>query len=144
MDPRNDPRRGDRDRYWLHLLLFVLTLLSTVYAGGAMAGRAILYARSTEIVNLFGWSVTSAFLMDGLLYGGSLLAFLTVHEFGHYFAARIHSVRTSLPYYVPFPFNGIGTFGAVIRIREQVPSMRKLFDIGAAGPVAGFVVALGV
>lgn len=139
-----EPRREDLDRYWLHILLFVLTLASTIYAGGAMAGRGLLYERSAELFNLFGWSVTSAFVLDGLLYGGSLLAFLTVHEFGHYFAARYHGVRTSLPYYVPFPFNGIGTFGAVIRIREQVPSMRKLFDIGAAGPIAGFIVALGV
>jgi membrane-associated protease RseP (regulator of RpoE activity) len=133
-----------RDRYWLHFLLFLLTLASTVYAGGAMAGRSILYARTAELLTVGGWSITSGYVRDGLLYGGSLLAFLTVHEFGHYLAARYHRVNTSLPYYIPFPFNGIGTFGAVIRIREQVPTMRKLFDIGAAGPIAGFVVALAV
>src|SRR5690606_7539618 len=84
------------------------------------------------------------FLADGLLFGLSLLLFLTVHEFGHYFAARRHGIATSLPYYIPLPFVGVGTLGAVIRIREPIPSMRKLFDIGAAGPIAGFVVALGV
>jgi membrane-associated protease RseP (regulator of RpoE activity) len=84
-----------------------------------------------------GWVV------DGLRYAIPLLGFLTVHEFGHYFAARYHRVNTSLPYYIPFPFNGIGNFGAVISIRQAVPSTRKLFDIGVAGPLAGFVVALG-
>lgn len=102
--------------------------------GGELAGRLLVYAERGI------W----AFVSDGLLFGGSLLLFLTVHEFGHYFAARFHGVSTSLPYYIPLPFVGIGTLGAVIRIREPVPSTRKLFDIGAAGPLAGFVVALAI
>ncbi len=82
------------------------------------------------------------FLLDGLRFGGSLLLFLTVHEFGHYFAARYHGIRTSLPYYIPTFTLGWGTLGAVIRIREPIPSTRKLFDVGIGGPLAGFVVAL--
>ncbi len=93
---------------------------------------------------LLGLPMTPTILLDGLRFGCSLLLFLTVHEFGHYFAARYHRISTSLPYYIPLPFIGIGTFGAVIRIREPIPSKRKLFDIGAAGPLAGFVVALGL
>lgn len=85
----------------------------------------------------------TGFLLDGLRYAVALLGFLTVHEFGHYFTARYHRISTSLPYYIPFPFNGIGNFGAVIRIREAIPSTRKLFDVGVSGPIAGFVVALG-
>lgn len=109
-----------------------------------MAGRFDFYAASDNWINLFGSQISVEFVLDGLRYGASLLLFLGVHEFGHYFAARKHNVSTSLPYFIPFPWNGIGTFGAVIRIREQIPSMRKLFDIGTAGPMAGFVVALGV
>jgi len=133
-----------RDRYWLHALLFILTLISTIVAGAGMAGRELVYAEADVWWMLVGMRITLPWLLDGLRFGGSLLLFLTVHEFGHYFAARYHRVSTSLPYYIPFPFNGIGTFGAVIRIREAIPSLRTLFDIGAAGPVAGFVVALGV
>ncbi len=123
-----------RDRYWLHGLLFLLTLASTVYMGGELVGRWAVYMEEGV------W----AYVLDGIKFGFSLLLFLTVHEFGHYFAARYHSVDTSLPYYIPLPFVGVGTLGAVIRIREPVPSMRKLFDIGAAGPLAGFVVAVGI
>ena len=133
-----------RDRYWLHALLFILTLISTIVAGAGMAGRELVYAEADVWWMVFGMRITLPWVLDGLRFGGSLLLFLTVHEFGHYFAARYHRVSTSLPYYIPFPFNGIGTFGAVIRIREAIPSLRTLFDIGAAGPVAGFVVALGV
>lgn len=122
------------DRAWLHLGLFVLTLASTIYAGTLWVNRALYYETAGS------W----AMWLDGLRYAAPLLGFLTVHEFGHYFAARHHGINTSLPYYIPFPFNGIGNFGAVIRIREPIPSMRKLFDIGASGPVAGFVVALGI
>jgi membrane-associated protease RseP (regulator of RpoE activity) len=130
-------RNGDgrpRDRYWLHVLLFALTLASTVYMGGELAGRWLYYAE---------WGL-EAFIVDGLRFGGSLLLFLTVHEFGHYFAARYHGIDTSLPYYIPLPFVGVGTLGAVIRIREPIPSLRKLFDIGAAGPLAGFVASLAI
>lgn len=82
-------------------------------------------------------------LLRGLLFAGLLLAFLTFHEFGHYFAAVHHNIKVSLPYYIPLPL-GIGTLGAVIRIKEPIRRMHKLFDVGAAGPVAGFIVALSV
>ncbi|WP_028567102.1 site-2 protease family protein [Salisaeta longa] len=123
-----------RNRYWLHALLFVLTVVSTIYAGAQWASRVLLY-------NDMGWWLA---VVDGLRYAVPLVGFLTVHEFGHYFASRHHRINASLPYYIPFPFNGIGNFGAVIRIRDPIPSTRILFDIGAAGPLAGFVVALGV
>lgn len=135
---------SEKDRYWLHALLFMLTLISTTWAGAEMTGRFLVYESAPALFSFFGFPITAPFLADGLLFGGSLLLFLTVHEFGHYFAARFHKVSTSLPYYIPFPFNGIGTFGAVIRIRQAIPSMTKLFDIGAAGPLAGFVVAFMV
>lgn len=127
-----------KDRVWLHVLLFTLTVATTAWAGGSLVGREVLYAE-------FGWGL---FVWDGLRYAVPLLLFLTVHEFGHYIAARRARIDVSLPYYIPFPFfflqPNIGTFGAVIRIREPIRRTRQLFDIGAAGPLAGFVVALGV
>jgi membrane-associated protease RseP (regulator of RpoE activity) len=137
-------QQSARDRYWLHLLLFVLTLASTIYVGASWwANRILLYEAQDQTISLLFLTVKQAWLIDGLRYAIPLVGFLTVHEFGHYFAARYHGVRTSLPYYIPFPFNGIGNFGAVISIRQRIPSTRSLFDIGVAGPLAGFVVALG-
>ena len=125
-----------RDRLWLHALLFALTVGTTVWAGAGLVGRD--YAA-------FG---TALLVWDGLRYAVPLLFFLTVHEFGHYLAARRARIDVSLPYYIPFPLfflqPNIGTFGAVIRIREPIRRTRQLFDIGAAGPLAGFVAALGV
>lgn len=71
-----------------------------------------------------------------------LLAILLFHEFGHWFAARIHRVRASLPYFIPFPIGLLGTLGAVINMPERIRSRNALLDIGAAGPLAGMVVAL--
>ncbi len=119
------------DRYWLHITLFVATLASTTFAGAQWANRILIYQKVGPV----------AFIEDGLIFSVSLLLFLTVHEFGHYFAARSHGVRTSLPFYIPLPLIGIGTLGAVIRIRQPIPNMRSLFDIGVAGPVAGFIMA---
>jgi hypothetical protein len=138
-------RREATDRPWLHLLLFGLTLMSTVYAGAMWVNRVLFYEAQGETVSLFFATVPQGWLVDGLRYAIPLLGFLTVHEFGHYFAARYSRVHTSLPYYIPFfpQINPIGTFGAVISIRQAIPSTRKLFDIGVAGPLAGFVVALG-
>ncbi len=137
--------RDVTDRPWVHLLLFALTLITVVYAGGQWVNRVLYYEAQGETISLIFASVPKGWLVDGLRYAIPLLGFLTVHEFGHYFAARHHRVRTSLPYYIPFfpQVNPIGTFGAVISIRQAIPSTRKLFDIGVAGPLAGFVVALG-
>ena len=141
-----------KDRPWLHLLLFALALVSTIWAGGDWASRLLYYEGQAQWLafadtyqnhGAWVWLFNTGFLMDGLRYAVPLLGFLTVHEFGHYFTARYHRINTSLPYFIPFPFNGIGNFGAVIRIREAIPSTRKLFDVGVAGPLAGFVVALG-
>lgn len=119
-------------------------MVSTIYAGGRWVNRLLYYEVQDQTLSLFFMTVNRAWVIDGLRYAVPLVGFLTVHEFGHYFAAQYHRVRTSLPYYIPFPFNGIGNFGAVISIRQRIPDTRKLFDIGAAGPLAGFVVALGV
>lgn len=120
--------------YLRHLLLFLATFLTTTLAGVQWLNKS-----PFELTN-FHYGLTYSFL---------LLSMLSAHEFGHYFAARFHGVQTSLPYYIPFPnlaflagLNPFGTLGAVIRLRSAIPSRSVLFDIGAAGPIAGFVVSV--
>lgn len=124
-----------KDRYWVHILLFVLALLTTT-----LAGAELITGRTFEQLSF--WED----FYKGLPFSLSFLWFLTFHEFGHYFTAVYHGVRCSLPYYIPIylPFSifNIGSMGAVIRMRETPGTTRKYFDIGIAGPLAGFVVAL--
>ncbi len=89
---------------------------------------------------LFGLTIGSTTWAAGPIYSASVLSILTAHEFGHYFAARYHRVPATLPYFIPFP-SFLGTLGAVIRMSPYIPSRRALFDIAAAGPIAGLVVA---
>lgn len=86
---------------------------------------------------------TAVFTFAGPWYAFGILLILGAHEFGHYFACRWHNVDCTLPFFIPAPFLELtGTLGAVIRIREAFPSRRALFDIGVAGPLAGFVTLL--
>jgi membrane-associated protease RseP (regulator of RpoE activity) len=82
------------------------------------------------------------FLLHGLWYSATILAILGCHEMGHYLACRYYDVDASLPFFLPAPLPLTGTLGAFIRIREPIPSKKMLFDIGIAGPIAGFVVAV--
>jgi membrane-associated protease RseP (regulator of RpoE activity) len=87
--------------------------------------------------------ISWAMLMRGLWYSGTILAILGAHEMGHYLACRYYRINASLPYFIPAPFILLtGTLGAFIRIREPIRTKRMLFDIGIAGPLAGFVVAI--
>ncbi len=115
-------------RPWVHLVLFLLTVLTTLIAGAFHAGQ-----------NPFAhpWA-----LFSGVPFSFALLAILGSHEMGHYLLARYHGVRATLPYFIPFPHPLIGTLGAVIRIRSPIPSRNALLDIGAAGPFAGMAVAI--
>jgi membrane-associated protease RseP (regulator of RpoE activity) len=125
-----------RDRRWLHLLLLVLTALTTMLVGlGHYA--AFLSELGARTVTA-GWSS----LGYGAWYSATILAILGAHEMGHYVACRYYRVDASLPYFIPAVGVLTGTFGAVIRIREPILYKRALFDIGIAGPIAGFVVAV--
>ena len=92
---------------------------------------------------LFVLTVASTWAVQDFLYSISLITILTAHEFGHYFAARYYRVKATLPYFIPFP-SLLGTLGAVIRMSPYIPNRRALFDIAAAGPIAGLVVALPI
>jgi len=120
--------RPARPRLWLHLLLFLLTALTTTGAGimDSLGG-------ALSVPEMVGSALTYAFWT--LLILGS-------HEMGHYLACRYYRIPATLPYFIPGPPFLIGTFGAVIRIRGIIPHRRALFDVAAAGPIAGFVVAL--
>ena len=130
------PRRPERR--WRHVLLFLLTVLSTLIVGAGFF--ASFYSDfGTRTVDLS----TSAVLLNGLWYSASTLAILGAHEFGHYYACRYYGVDASLPYFLPAPPQLLfGTLGAFIRIRQAIPGKRELFDIGIAGPIAGFMVAV--
>ena len=127
------PRRT-MPRVWLNIALFIVTFISTLFAGSMYGGAA------TE-VNSLADLLRPANLLTGWPFALTLLGILGSHEFGHYFAARYHRVAVSLPYFIPMPL-GFGTLGAVIQMKEPVPDRRKLFDISVAGPLAGLAVAI--
>jgi membrane-associated protease RseP (regulator of RpoE activity) len=114
-------------RWWLHGLLFVLTIFTTTLAGAAHQG-----------VNLL---VEPARFAVGLPYSIGLLLILGLHELGHYFAARYHGMSVTPPFFIPVPF-GLGTFGAFIQMRSPAENRRALFDVAVAGPLAGLVPAI--
>ncbi len=118
---------------WLNLLLFVLTAASVFQTHGLL-WQALPHGGGVVVVD---W-------LAGTQIAVSLLAILLAHEFGHWITARRHGVDASLPYFIPFPLSPAGTLGAFIRIRALIPHREALFDIGAAGPLAGFVVCLPV
>ncbi len=120
----------------LYLGLFVLTFITTT-----LAGAEWVYGKSI-FMDGYAWSD----FLSGMHYSVPFLFILSVHEFGHYFTAIHYKIRTTLPYYIPlppFPFM-FGTLGAVIRLKSHVPSKQQNFDVGIAGPLAGFVATIAV
>ena len=132
-----------RDRYWLHALLLLLTFLSTTVVGAGLAESFAANAPFSlnEITGYVRAWQNPAYLLQGLPFSITLLSILLAHEMGHYLTALYYGVDVSLPYFLPAP-TLIGTMGAFIRIRSQIRTKRALFDIGAGGPLAGFVVLL--
>ena len=86
--------------------------------------------------------ISRAALVSSLQFTVAAVSILGAHELGHYVLARRHRVSASLPYFIPLPLLGFGTLGAVIRVRDRIPTRNALVDIGASGPLAGFVVCL--
>lgn len=136
--------RKEQRTILIQVVLFITTFITTTISGAEFCyGRSILAVVDDSI----GFNPTYSWqdFLLGMEFSVPFLLILTVHEFGHYFMAMYHKIRASLPYYIPFPpaifFPSIGTMGAVIRIKDPVRSNREHFDIGLAGPLAGFIVA---
>jgi membrane-associated protease RseP (regulator of RpoE activity) len=111
--------------YLLHLIFFGLTIITTVGVGALwFYNSQAPIARALEL---------------GFIYSFTILVILAAHELGHYIACRYYGVNATLPYFIPMPLPPIGTFGAFIKIKSPIPSRRALFDIGIAGPLAGFI-----
>jgi membrane-associated protease RseP (regulator of RpoE activity) len=113
----------------IHVLLFILTFLTTLFAGCLLNG-ILPWEEPEKIYRGFPFSLT-------------LLLILLAHELSHYFMSRRHRVSASLPYFIPAP-TLIGTFGAIIKMKPPIIDKRSLMDIGAAGPIGGFIVSIVV
>jgi membrane-associated protease RseP (regulator of RpoE activity) len=127
----------------LQVLLFIVTLVTTTLAGAEWQTGRLFFFDATGFS--WGGAFTRAQLLQGLAFSLPFLGVLTVHEFGHYFTARYYKVKVTLPYYIPMWLgiaSSIGTMGAFIKIKDRIFSRKEFFDIGIAGPLAGFAVAL--
>ena len=147
MDGRVEPIEGNP---WLNLGLLVATLLSVFLVGSVQwIGYALEQNPALQITDLahltgFGIFPRLSTFWRGYPYALSIMAILGAHELGHYFAARRHGHAVSLPYFIPMPISFLGTMGAVIRSREPMRNRKILMDIGAAGPIAGFIFAVPI
>ena len=132
------PHAKFRDRVWVHIVLFLLTVVTTTVVGADHYASVL-----SDFVNRDLTMPVRDLIIRGFWYSGTILAILGCHELGHYFACRYYDVDASLPFFLPVPPPFLtGTLGAFIRIRQPIPSKRMLFDIGIAGPIAGFLVAV--
>jgi len=113
----------------LHLLLFAATVLTTMAAGAYLA---------TGQNPLTNFKV----FLTGIPFSVTILSILGIHEFAHYFSARYWGINVTLPYFIPAPILPLGTFGAVIKMKSSIPNRKALIDVGASGPIAGFIVSI--
>jgi membrane-associated protease RseP (regulator of RpoE activity) len=134
--PAPEPQRDPLVRY---VILFLATVFTTTAAGGMH--YLSFYQGFGDGLNPFTWG---ELMVRGLWYSIPILTILGCHELGHYLACRYYGVAASRPYFIPMPLVLTGTLGAFIRIRQPIPGKRELFDIGIAGPIAGFVIAVPV
>ena len=131
--PRERPKF--QHRWGRHLLLLAITVITTTLLG---------IDHYLSFKSDFGTRIVAldrGVILQGLIYSLSILGILGAHEMGHYIACRRYNVDATLPFFLPFPSLS-GTLGAVIKIRESFPTRTALFDIGVAGPIAGFVVLI--
>lgn len=112
---------------YLHIILFIITFLTTLAAGALQKGINVIK--------------TPDRIMEGFPFAGTLMTILLCHEFSHYMASKKHHTKATLPYFIPAP-SIIGTFGAFIKMKSPIITREALMDIGASGPIAGFVVSV--
>jgi Zn-dependent protease len=137
-----------RQRYWLHAVLLLATIFSTLVVGARMQANFIndrpVFSMDDDALPLFplAWILAMpARLLLGVPFAGTLMLILLAHEMGHYVYCKKYGVYATLPFFIPAP-TLIGTLGAFIRIKSPIRSRAALFDIGIAGPIAGFSVAV--
>lgn len=128
---------------WINLGLFILTLMSVIFAGAVFA-NVDLYGNEVAQLSVDSPRQVLDLMLGGVPFALALLGILLAHEFGHYLAGRYHKTAVTLPYFIPFPGTILGTLGAFIRMKEPPQNRRVLLDIGVAGPLAGFVVAVPI
>src|SRR5512147_3110835 len=137
-------------RYWLHALLLLATIFTTLVVGARLEFNFLhglpAFSLDDNTLPLFplGWVFDEpSRLLLGVPFAGTLMLILLAHEMGHYIYCLRYGVNATLPFFIPAP-TLIGTLGAFIRIKSPIKSRADLFDIGIAGPIAGFVVAVPV
>lgn len=126
-EPRSD---GEGGIPWLNVVLFVLTVFSTLFAGAFYWYQVPITEEPWRVIEAWPFMI-------------AIVGVLGVHELGHYVMSRYHNVEASLPYFIPLP-TYIGSMGAVIRMKGRIPDRKALFDIGAAGPLAGLAATIVV
>jgi membrane-associated protease RseP (regulator of RpoE activity) len=142
------PRPRRRRPYWLHILLLLATIFTTLVVGARMQFNFLHNLPAFSVADdalpffPFSWALAEpSRLRLGIPFAATLMVILLAHEMGHYLCCEYYRVYATLPYFIPAP-TLIGTLGAFIRIRSPIRSRTALFDIGIAGPIAGFTVAL--
>ncbi len=133
-----------KKKIWLNVLLFVITACSTFYVGLSWSlnyKHADILAQNSEFSPDLSLIFSSEVIGLSIIYTAVLLGILLGHEFGHFLACRYYRINATLPYFIPFP-NLIGTMGAFIKIKSPIKKKHQLFDIGIAGPLTGFILAV--
>jgi len=135
--PESTLAPGPSTREWvISAILLTLTFISTSFAG-------LFYRAGIDFFTAFQvFAVKPGLLLQGLPYSIPLISILLAHELGHFLACRYYGMRCTPPYFIPVPVSLVGTFGAFIKIKSQFLNRRALFDIGIAGPLAGFIFTL--
>lgn len=126
-DDFSNLQNDKKQKYWINILLLVLTLITTTWAGAQHQGINLLKDPNKFLI--------------GLPYSVALMLILGCHELGHYFTARWNKMKVTLPYFIPVPF-AFGTFGAFIQMKSTAENKKVLFDVGVAGPLAGLIIAI--
>ena len=148
LDPRQFAAARRKRPFVLALVLFVLTVISTLAVGREFSlsyaqNRAPFAGLENPFAPTWQALLHPRILLQGLPFSLTLISILLVHELGHFFACRYYGIDSSYPYFLPAP-TLIGTFGAFIRIRSPILNRKALFDVGISGPVAGFALALPI
>jgi Zn-dependent protease len=126
---------------WVNVLLFAMTCVSTLLMGALL--MADFHGASFDVITESLRQNPLGLLFSGLPFSLAIMSILFSHEMGHYLMCRYYGIDASLPYFIPFP-NPVGTMGAFIRIRSPIRDRRSLLEMGIAGPIAGFIVAVAV